>query len=153
MARIRIEVPEHLPFFTTVEVRITDLNYADHLSNHSVLAMMHEGRQKFFQSFGWKELDADGLAFIMGDCAIEFKSEAFHGEVLKVEVGAFEFSRVSFDLLYRLSTTGENPRTVALGKTGMIGFNYGTKKVVSLPQSFREKIGDPAFQPNNQIAQ
>ena len=73
----------------------------------------------------------------MGDVAIQFKSEAFYGERLKIEITAGDFSRVSFDIYYRVSTDG---REVALAKTGIVFYNYEMKKVAAVPENFRKKM-------------
>lgn len=142
MARIQLDLPAQLPFQHRVPIRITDLNYAGHLSNHQVLAICHEARMKFFQSHGYEELAAEGIGFIMTDTAIVFKAEGFFGQTVMVHVGAGDFQRVSLDLYYRLVIEGEE-KVMAEVKTGMVGFDYETRKVKTIPARLRAKFGDP----------
>ncbi len=81
-------------------------------------------------------MNFSGVGLIMSDVSIEFKNEAFYGDNLHIEVATDNFSRVGFDLFYRLSKANlEGQRViVAIAKTGMICFNYANKKVVSLPE-------------------
>lgn len=141
MARIQLDIPERLPFQHRVPVRITDLNYAGHLSNHQILSICHDARMKFFQSHGYEELAAEGIGFIMSDTAIVFKSEGFFGQTILVHMGAGDYSRVSFDLFYRLEIEGED-RLLAEVKTGMVGYDYESRKVRSIPAALKAKLGD-----------
>lgn len=131
MARIKIELPATFSFSTSIPIRITDLNYGGHVGNDTILSLIHEGRVQFLKQYGLEELKFAGAGLIMGDVAIEFKSELFHGDIVKIWVTASEFTKVSFDLYYKLEKpTGE---AVAFAKTGMICFDYTNKKIVSIP--------------------
>jgi acyl-CoA thioester hydrolase len=145
MARIKIALPEQFDFTTTIPIRITDLNYGGHVGNDTILSIIHEARVQFLRHYGYSELDMAGVSLIMGDAAIEFKGEIFYGGTVRVSVGAAEFTRVGFDLFYKLESqaASTSPTTidagqekwlpVALAKTGMVCFDYSQKKVVSAP--------------------
>jgi acyl-CoA thioesterase FadM len=137
MARIKIELPEQLRFSTKIPIRITDLNYGGHVGNDTVLTLIHEARVQFLKSHRYEELNVEGVSLIMSDVAIELKSELFYGDVVTAFVTAANFSRVGFDLFYKLMR-GES--IVALAKTGMICYNYDTKKVVRLPDQAKENL-------------
>jgi YbgC/YbaW family acyl-CoA thioester hydrolase len=137
MARIKIELPEQLRFSTKIPIRITDLNYGGHVGNDTVLTLIHEARAQFLKSHRYEELNVEGVSLIMSDVAIEFKAELFYGDVVTAFVTAANFSRVGFDLFYKLMR-GES--IVALAKTGMICYNYDTKKVVRLPDQAKENL-------------
>lgn len=138
MARIKVELPEQFSFSTTVTIRITDLNYGGHVGNDTILSLIHEGRVRFLKQFGLEELKFAGVGLIMGDVAIEFKNESFHGDEIRIWVTAAEFTKVSFDLFYKLEKTSGEP--VAFAKTGMICFDYAKKKVVAIPGGIKEKM-------------
>ena len=137
MARIRIELPEQFNFSIKIPIRITDLNYGGHVGNDTVLSLIHEARVQFLKSFGYAELDLEGVGLIMSDAGIEFKAELFYGDIVSAFVTATNFSKVGFDLYYKLM---RNETIVSVAKTGMICYNYGTKKVVSVPSGVKEKL-------------
>ena len=139
MARIKLQLPTNFSFSTSIPIRITDMNYANHLGNDAVLSILHEARVQFLKSIGYKELEFEGIGLIMSDVAIEFKAEAFYGETLKAFVTAGEFSRVGFDLYYKLIKS-ETEEIVAVAKTGMICFDYSSKKVTSVPKEAITKL-------------
>ncbi|MDQ3845997.1 MAG: thioesterase family protein [Bacteroidota bacterium] len=139
MGRIKINLPEHFTFQTFIPIRISDINYGGHLGNDSILSLVHEARIQFLNQYGCKELDVYGVGLIMSDAAIEFKQEAFYNDILKIEVAIQDFSRVGFDLYYKLSKQRESKEAmIAIVKTGMICYDYEQKKVVSVPEKFKE---------------
>lgn len=141
MGRIKLHIPPELPFRTVLPVRITDLNYGAHLGNDSVLSMMHEARARFLAHHGMSETDAAGVSFIMGDCAIVYKAEAFFGDELEVFVGAGEYSRVSFDIYYRFMLKGSE-KVIAEAKTGIVCFSYEVRKVQAVPEALKNALGE-----------
>jgi len=136
MARIKIDVPEKVFFSTEMPIRITDVNYGGHLGNDAVLSLVHEARLGALKDKGFSELDVGGVGLIMADAAVVYKSQAFHGETLLVEVAVADPGNVGFDFVYRLrdKTTG---RDVAIVKTGMAFFDYTKKRIAKMPDSFK----------------
>ena len=132
MARIKIELPETFLFSTEIPVRIGDINYGNHLGNDAVLSIIHEARLRFLTSQGLSELNIGGLGLIITDAAIVYKSEAFYGDILIVEVGLGDFNKYGCDFFYRLlnQKTGAE---IAIAKTGIVFFDYNTRKVRSRP--------------------
>jgi len=82
----KITLPDSFAFSCDIPVRITDLNYGGHVGNDTILSLIHEARVQYLKKFGMQELDFAGVGLIMGDAAIEFKSESFHGDVIRVWV-------------------------------------------------------------------
>ena len=131
MARIKINLPSSYIFSTTIPVRITDLNYGNHLANDKVLSLIHEARVQFLNHFGWSEMDLGGVGIIMADVAIEYKNQAFYNDQLTINIAAGDFSRVSFDLFYEVTC---DEKLIAKVKTGIVTFNYQLNKVVEIPE-------------------
>ena len=138
MARIKLELPEKYYFTTIIDVRITDLNYGGHLGNDTILSIIHEARVRFLNSLGYTETDIEGIGIIMSDAVIVYKNQAFYGDRLKIEIGAGEFSRKSCDFFYRISK--EENVIVALCKTGIVFYDYQSKKPVRIPDQFMNQF-------------
>jgi acyl-CoA thioester hydrolase len=143
MARIRIEIPEKLPFSTEIPIRITDLNYGGHLGNDAMLSLIHEARVRFYAHHGWKESDVDGCGTIMTDAAIVYKAEVFYGDVLRFEVGVADIQRIGCDIVYRATKVGSG-ELAAEAKTGIAFFDYATRKVQKVPAKFLALFGHTA---------
>lgn len=138
MSRIKIAFPENVSYTATIPVRITDLNYGNHVGNDAVLSIIHEARMQFLSSHGYTELNCGGIGLIMSDVGIEFKKEIYYGGTLSVQIAAINFSSVGFDLFYRL--LNQDNIVVALAKTGMICYNYDLKKIAAVPAEVKEKL-------------
>jgi acyl-CoA thioesterase FadM len=137
MTRIRIELPKNFEFFTKIPIRITDLNYGGHVGNDVVLSLIHEARVQFLTHHSYTELNLEAVSLIMSDAAIEFKAELFYGDSVTAFVKAANFSRIGFDLYYKLL---REETIVVIAKTGMICYNYDSRKVVSVPETVIEKL-------------
>jgi len=142
MARIKIDLPETFSFSINIPIRITDINYAGHVGNDTILSILHEARARFFNHFGYSELNLGGVGIILSDVGIEFKSELFYGDEVIASVAAGNFSRVSFDIFYRLEKNNaeKKPVPVVLAKTAVVTYDYRQKKVVSVPDEVKVKI-------------
>lgn len=136
MARIKLELPKNLRFSTKIKVRISDINYGNHLSNDAYLSMIHEARMQFFQSFNYSEKNLGGVAVIMGDVAIVYKKECYYGEELSIEVDAGDLGARSFDLYYRFIK--EDNSIACEAKTGMVCYDYTAAKTVAIPDDVRK---------------
>ncbi len=141
MPRIKIDLPNSFPFSTLIPVRITDLNYGGHVGNDTVLSIIHEARMQFLHSYGYTEMDMAGTGLIMSDVAIEFKQELFYPDTVKTSVALTEMSKVGFILYYKLEKeTAGGPVTAAMARTGMVCFNYATKKIAAVPEKVRNQF-------------
>jgi acyl-CoA thioester hydrolase len=141
MARVKIELPETFLFETIIPIRITDLNYGNHVGNDTILSMLHEARVQYLKHYGLEELDFAGVGLIMSDVAIEFKNEIFYGERIIASVTISEISKFSFDVFYKLEKENNDKRIlVALAKTGMVCYDYAVKKVAAVPKEAKDRL-------------
>jgi acyl-CoA thioester hydrolase len=139
MARVKVALPSTFLFATQLPVRITDLNYGAHLGNDALLSLLHEARVQLLAHLGTAEVDhATGLGFIMADVAVEYKAEAFYGDVLHFDIGAADLSKYGFDLVYLVKN--QTGREVARAKTGMLCFDYNTRKLRVLPAELAAQV-------------
>jgi 4-hydroxybenzoyl-CoA thioesterase len=141
MPRVEVPPPEPVAFTTELDVRMSDVNYGGHLANDRVLSLAQEARLHWVRSHGFAdELDVGGAGLIMADAAIAYASEGKYGMRLRVELGFADVRTRGFDLLYRMADVASG-REVARVKTGMLWFDYATRKVVRTPEAFRAILG------------
>jgi acyl-CoA thioester hydrolase len=141
MARVKIELPEKFSFETLIPIRITDLNYGNHVGNDTILSILHEARVQYLGYYDLEELDFAGVGLIMNDVAVEFKNEIFYGEKIIASVTVGDISKFSFDVYYKLEKENNEKRIlVALAKTGMVCYDYGAKKVAAVPKEVQDKL-------------
>lgn len=141
MARVRLELPEQFIFSTEIPVYINFVNYGGHLGHDSVLTLLHEARVRFFRAAGYSELDIEGRGIILADAVIVYKSEAFYGDTLVVEIALADFSATGCDLCYKISNQASG-KEVARAKTGIVFFDYQARRPVAVPQNFKRRFAD-----------
>ena len=139
MARIQIKLPEQFAFSTDITLYQSHINFGGHLDNALLLTVVSEARARFFKSLGYSELDVAGAGIIVADAALQYRSEAFHGEVMVVHMDAANFSRKGCDLLWCMNEK-VSQREVARGKTGIVFFDYATRETVPVPPAFRAQL-------------
>ncbi len=141
MARIKIEIPQTFQFQTSIPVRITDINYGGHVGNDSILSLIHEARMMFLANHGYTEINFGGVGLIMADAGIEFKHELFYGDELLVSIAVTEFSKISFEIYYKLEKkTDAGLLLIARAKTGMVCYDYQNRKIAAVPPEVRKTL-------------
>jgi acyl-CoA thioesterase FadM len=138
MARVRIELPENFPFTTQLTVRVSDLNYGNHLGNDRILSLCHEARILFLKKFGLSELDFAGSSLIMADAMITFKGQAYLSDELTIAIAATELTVHGFDLLYQITRGSDE---IARVKTALVFFDYQKNKIARAPSNLSELLG------------
>lgn len=136
----KLDLPQEYSFNTIIPIRITDLNYGGHVGNDTVLTLFHEARMQILAHYGASEMNFGGAGLIMRNVLIEFKKEIFYGDSIKVYVTVSNFSKVSFDVFYKM-VKGIDEVIVATGKTGMVCYNYQSKKIVAVPGEMLKRFG------------
>jgi len=140
MSRVRIELPEHYLFSTEVPLRVSDINYGGHLGNDAVLSIAQEARMRFLRSHGWAEKDVSGAGIIMTDALVVYRSEAFYGDVLAIDVAVGDMQELYCDFLFRMVNKASG-KEVARVKTGIAFFDYANRKLRPIPPEFRKVCG------------
>jgi acyl-CoA thioesterase FadM len=139
--KVVVHAPLKILYTVELPVRITDLNYAGHVGNDSVLSLVHEARVQFLTHLGMggeKGLPGEpGL--IMRDAAIMYKAEIFYGETVLCRMGVADVSSYGFDIIFSLSAKSTG-KELARVKTGMACFDYENRKLAPLSQSLRARI-------------
>ena len=139
MPRVKVHIKAPTLFFTDLRVRITDLNYGNHLANDKVLSMIHEARVRFFNELGYGETDIEGLGIIMSDAEIEYKNQGFYNDLIRIEITIDNLHKKGFDFFYKLENT-HTGKIIARIKTAIIFFDYSMQKPSVIPQKFLAKI-------------
>lgn len=136
MARIILDLPEVFPFSTEIDIRIGDINAANHVGNDAIIQIIAEGRARFLRRYGYWELDVEGAGLIVADLAIVYKSEAFYGDNMIVEVGVRDFTTYGCDFIYRV-TNKKTKKEIVRAKNGSVFFDYEQRKPVNVPEKFK----------------
>ncbi len=144
MPRIIIKEQPSYEFQYNTTVHARDLNYANHLGNDSLVGIIQDARIGLFKKLGYTELDLVGddgtIGIILADLVVNFKAEGFMFDELRIDSHIGEISEKSFRIFHRISKVNED-LLLALAETGVIAFNYKTRNVVAIPESFKKAFG------------
>lgn len=140
MARIKLDPPINIIAKIKIQVRITDINYGNHLGNDSLVSILHEARVQWLKGMGYTELDIEGVSLILNELVVNYRSESFLGDVLEIGLSLGDFFESGFELYYEVVThRNETVILIARAKTNLVCYDYIQKKVVELPFSFKSK--------------
>ena len=139
MPRIQYSLPEHFVFSTEMPIYTSHINWGGHLDNAQLLTLVSEARVRFFQWLGYTEAQIEHCSIVVGDMLVQYQSEAFHGETMRVQMVPTDFNRYGFDLAFQMSDQASG-REVARGKQGIVFIDLAEKKVAVLPEAFRERL-------------
>mgnify|MGYP000411229893 CR=1 FL=1 len=139
MPKISIESVETPIFTTSHQLKISDINYGGHMGNERVLALVHDARIGFLESIGYSELNIEGVGLIMHNAGVQYVSEGFRGDEIRIDLTVSFESKFKFDFIYSLYNESSG-KLLAKAFTGMATFDYSTRRVVAIPESFKEKI-------------
>ena len=137
--RIKLKDCDNYIYSTSIKVRITDLNYGDHVGNEMMLVYAQQARVDFLNSLGYGELTLAGKGIIVVDAAVIYKAEVQAGELLNIALAIDDLTSIGFDFYYNITNAKTN-RVVARVKTGILCFDYSTKKIAPIPKEVMDKI-------------
>lgn len=140
MSRLILAFPEDQFYYsTTLTVRVTDINGANHLGNDSMISMISEARARFLFDFGIHETEGNGTGIIVTDLATTYKAEAHARDQLLFEVGVMDFNKYGGDITFRITRPSDSV-LVAMAKSGFVCYDYKSARVVPMPESFHRKF-------------
>jgi len=115
MPRVKIDLPDKFDFSTDLRLRFRDINAGKHMAHDAVLTLAEEARFLFLEHLGYAHLTIDGYGYVAADAAVVYKSQAYFGQVIRIEVAVRDFAIKSCDFIYRLSNK-ETGQEVARAK-------------------------------------
>ncbi len=139
MSRIKLKEQPSYEFKFQLQVRITDINIANHLGHVELIGMLHEARHQFFTQLGFTELNLgeENVGIVIVDLVTNYLQEVFAGEIIDVDIKLDDLTEKSFRIYYRMSRGSD---IIALAETGISPFIYGGKKPVAVPEKFIESL-------------
>ena len=126
-------------YSTTLPIRITDLNYGNHVGNHQVVGLLHEARVQFLQSHHYSELNTEGFGLIMADLQVAYKQQLFYNDILTINISLQVSSATAFTLAYQ--AFNQHGQLCTLAQTNMVFYDYTLQRVEKIPKIFLIKFG------------
>ncbi len=127
-------------FESSITLRVSDMNYGNHMGNDTVLSLAHEFRVRFLAKYGFNELSFFGKGIIMSDSAIQYRAQGFWGQEVTANLWYIPRGSTRFDLYYQLKSKDDkgNFYDIAYIKTGQVFFDYETQKVSKPEDNYQE---------------
>ncbi len=138
MARVTLDLPEEFTFSTTLDVRVTEINYGNHVGNDRMVSLLHEARLRFLREHGFGEFNVGGVGIIVTDLVVQFLAESFVGDLLTFHIGVHDFNKYGCDFIYKVENESQE-KQIAKAKTGIVFFDYDERKVTRVPKVFYER--------------
>lgn len=140
MPRKSIDLPQHFLFETQYDVLYSEVNAANHLGADRVLPIAMEAQLRFIRSLGYSDAIAfEDAGLVMGHSEVVYLSEAYYGDKLRIRLAPDNFSRKSFDLVYQIINV-DRDNELARVVTTLLFVDAITKRVIEVPQAFRDKV-------------
>ncbi len=136
MARVKLDPPAPVLFTTSVNVRVTDLNYGRHLGHMELVGLLHEARVAFLREHDYVEFDVEGLSLMVVDLAVSYRAEAFAGQTMIIDLGMVLEGSRGAEIRYAVRERETNT-VIAVAKTGVVFADPIERKVVQVPEPVR----------------
>lgn len=133
MPNPNINLDGELLYRCDMQVRVSDLNYGNHLSNDKILSYFHEIRVLWLASHHLSEKDVGGCGLIMTGASVKYLQQAFLHQSLDLSMAVKDIGKARFTLMYELKEANSN-QVIAFGETLMGCFDYVRQKPSKAPQ-------------------
>ena len=131
---------DEFKFSYSLDVRIGDVNYGNHVGNEAFVLYFQEARIRYLNQFQCSEMDlGDGAGIVLTKVYCEIKSESFYQDRLIVYVQVSEIKKIRFIMNYKIIRESDN-KLIATGYSEQTAFDYNKRKPVQVPVSFKNNV-------------
>jgi len=123
MSRITLDFPAPAIYSHPVRLRISDINYGNHLGHDTLVSLLHDARCGWLAKHGLTELTVDN-----------YRAEAFYDDELQIELAIGEIGSKGAEIYHRV--VGKEGVEVAVAKVGVVFFDYIGRKAAAVPENF-----------------
>lgn len=128
-------------FDTVIDVRVSDLNYGNHLGHDALVSFFHEARVRFLKQLEYTEFDIEGLGLLVTNLVVNYVSEAFYANQVFIALSVGEVSRTSMQIIYQASHK-DTHQIIARALTTITFYDYTQAKVARIPQAFLQRCNN-----------
>lgn len=128
-------------FSTPIAVRFRDLDAFGHVNNAVYFTYMEMARVEYFKYIGLLTADFPSPFFIIAEANCQFKVPILMSTALRLRVRVNRLGNSSFDMVYEFADEATD-QVLATGHTVQVMFDYGVKRVVPLPDRWRQTLSD-----------
>ena len=137
MSSKHIATPEKYIFTHKYRVRVSDVNYGNHLDFSALVRILGDVRGVFLKRNGYHDLDVGGVGVITTNLVVNYKKEAFFDDELAICLNFKKVSKHRVNILFEVLDC-KSMHEVANATIGLAFYNYLKKKPVPIPNEFIE---------------
>lgn len=120
---------------TTLRVRFGETDMAGHVNNAVYLSYVEEARIQFLE----EALGLNRMPLILASAHLDFLSQVFFRDVIRIESGVCRLGRSSFDIVHNIYR--EPSQQLALRSLAtVVYFDYENQQSAPFPEDWREKL-------------
>lgn len=105
-----------------------------HVNNAVYFTYLETARTQFFFQ-GLRISALTQLPVILAEASCTYKSAAYFGEILTIELGISHIGTKSFDFAYRI--IAQDGRLIATAKTVMVTYDYEKEVTIPIPDNLK----------------
>lgn len=141
MPRVSLDFPQAVVYSHVVRLRISDINYGQHLGHDTLVSLLHDARCGWLQQHQLSELSIDGgnLGWVVAELVVNYKAEAFYGDELHIELAVGEIGSKGAEIFHRVVSW--DGRVIGVAKVGVVFFDFVSHQAVAVPPVFLELAG------------
>ena len=128
-------------FFHPIEVRYGDLDPQGHVNNAKYLTFFEQARVQYMIHLGLYAQDQSykKVGVIVADAHITFLAPIHFGDDVKVGVRTSKLGNKSMTIEQNIANNASG-QEIAKGEVLTVTFDYQSKKTISIPDEWRNKI-------------
>jgi acyl-CoA thioesterase FadM len=125
----------------TYQIRISDINYGNHLGHDKLISIVHDARCSFFDSIGTSELhiNDDQIGLVVHEVNFKYKSQIHFLDKIEVLSYFTEISDYSVKMNSEVKNMKQNKMS-AVGYIKLVCYNFKDNKISKFPKEFVEKL-------------
>lgn len=139
MAHHNIQFPEPPVYRVEIPVRITDLSSGIHLAFDKVVSIVNDASAHFFKDWGMERTSNLKESMIYTDLCVSYRSEAFFGDILVVDIAVGKVLKKGIDLVFRIRRKGQE-KDIALAVISVLFFDYENHRAIEVPERILKRI-------------
>lgn len=124
-------------FFIPLTVRVSDLNYGNHVGYQNFFSFFQEARIAYLRQFDYSELDIGGCGIIVAEANCKYKRELHLNDAITVACGISKLKSKMFTMEYMIS---KDDVICAKGYTINLCYDHHGKSIARMPKAFAATI-------------
>lgn len=120
-------------------VRISDVNYGNHLDFARLLDIVGNARKHYFNSLGFDELNISGVGIITIALNVKYMRQGMFSDLLLIKINPLEKKKMRLTLEF-LVVNKKTKETLSKGEISLAFFDYQLQKSVPMPDLLAKVI-------------